>query len=108
MKRVIILLALVFSVQLAVAQAPTRRCHVCQSFKKATEFPGESYTCKACAQKAASSSRRPNANVMQPRKILEAKVNKWKDAEPFSDGLARVADANGKWGFIDKTGKVVK
>jgi len=51
MKQLIFLLTLVFSVQLAVAQAPTRRCHVCQSFKKATEFSGNSFTCKACAQK---------------------------------------------------------
>ena len=31
----------------------------------------------------------------------------WECAFPFSEGLARVLDANGKWGFIDKTGKVV-
>jgi len=57
MKQLIFLLTLVFSVQLAVAQAPTRRCHVCQSFKKATEFSGNSFTCKACAQQAAERRR---------------------------------------------------
>ena len=31
----------------------------------------------------------------------------WKDAGNFSEGLAGVMDANEKWGFIDKTGKVV-
>ena len=31
----------------------------------------------------------------------------WEYAYGFSEGLARVQDANWKWGFIDKTGKVV-
>lgn len=31
----------------------------------------------------------------------------WKDKASYSEGLARVQDANDKYGFIDKTGKVV-
>lgn len=31
----------------------------------------------------------------------------WKDAKPFSEGLAQVKDSNDKWGYIDKMGKVV-
>jgi hypothetical protein len=32
---------------------------------------------------------------------------KWKYISPFSDGLAEVEDDNGKFGIIDKTGKLV-
>ena len=32
----------------------------------------------------------------------------WKDAESFSEGLARVKDANGKWHKIEKTGRIVE
>ena len=31
----------------------------------------------------------------------------WKDVGPFDDGLALVKDANDKWGFIDKTGRLI-
>ncbi len=31
----------------------------------------------------------------------------WKEAWPFSEGLARVEDEDDKWGYIDKTGQVV-
>ena len=31
----------------------------------------------------------------------------WKDKGEYSEGLAYVEDVNGKYGFIDKTGKLV-
>ena len=33
---------------------------------------------------------------------------KWKNAKPFYEGLAAVKDQEDRWGFIDKTGKIVK
>jgi len=39
----------------------------------------------------------------------QAKVKiDWIEIDDFHEGLAKVVDANGKYGFIDKTGKVVK
>ena len=35
-------------------------------------------------------------------------TQKWKYVSKFSEGLAWVEDANGKTGYIDKTGKIVK
>lgn len=40
-------------------------------------------------------------------KLIIPISDEWKDAENFSEGLARVKDHNGKWGFIDNTGKMV-
>ena len=36
-----------------------------------------------------------------------AQMTEWKSVESFHEGLACVKDANGKWGYIDKTGKLV-
>ena len=37
----------------------------------------------------------------------EVTTHKWKEVGGFHEGLAKVQDANGKWGYIDKTGKVI-
>ena len=34
-------------------------------------------------------------------------IKKWKEVREYNEGLAGVKDADGKWGFIDKTGKLV-
>lgn len=37
----------------------------------------------------------------------EGFIKKWKEIREYDEGLAGVRDADGKWGFIDKTGKLV-
>lgn len=37
----------------------------------------------------------------------EGFIKKWKEVREYNEGLAGVKDADGKWGFIDKTGKLV-
>ena len=34
-------------------------------------------------------------------------IKKWKEIREYKEGLAGVKDADGKWGFIEKTGKIV-
>ncbi len=34
-------------------------------------------------------------------------IKKWKEVREYNEGLAGVKDADGKWGFIDKAGKLV-
>ena len=34
-------------------------------------------------------------------------IKKWKEVREYDEGLAGVRDADGRWGFIDKTGKLV-
>ena len=34
-------------------------------------------------------------------------IKKWKEIREYDEGLAGVRDADGRWGFIDKTGKLV-
>ena len=58
----------------------------------------------ACAQTI--DNLRPPTRTTTPPKKKPAK-KKWNHQGDFYEGLARVEDANGKWGFIDKTGKVV-
>ena len=40
-------------------------------------------------------------------KKKQVTTHKWKEQRDFYEGLANVKDANDKWGYIDKTGKVV-
>ncbi len=37
----------------------------------------------------------------------EGFIKKWKEIREYDEGLAGVRDVDGKWGFIDKTGKLV-
>ena len=37
----------------------------------------------------------------------EGFIKEWKEIREYDEGLAGVKDADGKWGFIDKTGKLV-
>lgn len=34
-------------------------------------------------------------------------IKEWKEVREYNEGLAGVKDADGKWGFIEKTGKIV-
>ena len=47
---------------------PPRTCAVCKETKPATEFSGNSYTCKACAQKAAAEKKRKEQQAAERRR----------------------------------------
>ena len=61
----------------------------------------------ACAQTV--DNLRPPTKPVKPTTPPKKKPlkKKWQKQEDFYEGLASVEDANGMYGFIDKTGKVV-
>ena len=50
---------------------------------------------------------RQSQQTEKPKPAAKKAVSRWKYQGEFYDGLACVQDANGKWGFIDKAGKLV-
>ena len=56
--------------------------------------------------KKQTTTKLPAASTKKPTN-QPGSSHKWKYTGDFIEGLALVQDANGKWGFIDKTGKVV-
>jgi hypothetical protein len=37
----------------------------------------------------------------------EGFIKKWKEIREYNEGLAGVKNADGRWGFIDKSGRLV-
>lgn len=48
-----------------------------------------------------------NTDAQQEQAAAVQTTDKWKEVGNYSEGLARVQDANGKCGFIDQTGRLV-
>ena len=44
---------------------------------------------------------------METKNVQNCESGSWKKIMMYSEGLATVKDMNGKWGFIDKSGKLV-
>lgn len=52
-------------------------------------------------------TRQSSQQSAKPKPAPKKAVSRWQYQGDFREGLSLVKDANGKWGFIDTTGKLV-
>lgn len=96
--------------------APPRTCTVCKVTKPASEFSGDSKTCKACAQKAAEEKERKKKAEAERQRQLEQERIAREQAEreriarekAEKDRLAREQAERERIAFRDKVNSLIK
>ena len=96
-KTFFICVILLFSVSFNVYGQANRFCVVCKQNKPVSAFSGESKTCKVCVN---------NAEMKAAVESIE-RNKRLSSCGTFSEGLASIKGGNGKYGYIDKSGKLV-
>ena len=74
------------------------------AFSINTAFAQSARTKPVVKKQATTTTKQAPASTKQSNQTT---THKWKAVGDYSEGLAAVKDANDKWGYIDKTGRLV-